>query len=258
MSPGETPVFSKSWLVSIGAFCLLSVPALSAQAQKLTLQSATQPSEYTRQWAKAAEVAHVRLAQLEQRYPQTEAVWRSSQAGPEVVTGLQVAVPGAKTDTERAVAFLRSYEGLLGVGSDELQPIAGERMKGQSIVRFTQQARVPGGFLPVYNRMVVVALDDKSEVISVTSDAAPLPAFVVGSLTVAQARQAALAHLKVQGPGRTDLSQLPALPAIFLMPAQARHVIAVEVTVTPRVDRRVVLVDAVNGQILRTETRQLH
>lgn len=197
--------------------------------------------------------------QLRLRYPEVQATWRSGQAGPEVVTGLRVEIPGVASPERTADAFLQQNADLVGIAARDLRHMAVSRSRDRVVVRYSQQAHTAAGVLPVFDRYVAVTLDAQGRILALTSDAMAVPLLPIGRVTEAQARETAIrTALELRREDPLPVVQTSAMQGLLVEAPRSRHVWAIDVTVKPLVDRRLLYVDAVSGGVLHSQSRVLH
>jgi hypothetical protein len=196
---------------------------------------------------------------LQTRFPDADVSWRDGQAGPEVVTGLHIQIPGATTPQQAAETFLREHQDLLGIPARDLKPMGQSRSRDRVVVRFSQQVQTAVGVLPVLDRYVTVTLDAQGRILTLASDAMPVRPFTLGRVAEPEARTAAVrAALGLHPDQPLPVVQTVQGQVVVAHPGRALHAWAVDVTVTPRVDRRLVLVDAVTGLVVHQQSVVLH
>ncbi len=199
------------------------------------------------------------VEQLRIRNPDLQASWRPGQAGPEVVTGLRIEIPGVTTPERAADTFLQQNPNLLGIAASDLRHMTVSRSRDRVVVRYSQQAQTATGPLPVLNRYVAVTLDAQGRILALTSDAMPVHPLTIGRVPEAQARVTAIrSALQLGREDPLPVVQVAAMQGIFVQAHRSAHVWAVDVTVTPRVDRRLLFVDAVSGAVVHSQSLVLH
>jgi hypothetical protein len=196
-------------------------------------------------WRDLRTAAEQRVAQLKQRYPEVDASWRPSLPGPELVTGLDVLMPGESTPEGRARAFLSSQPDLLGIDVGLLHRVDETRAKDRVIVHFAQWAQTPAGPRPVLDRLVAVTMDTRGHILTLASDALPTAEMPPATLSAAEAQ--AVVVREVLANKRPP--KLPAVLAVWAEPGRGRLVWVLDAGL-----QRVV-VDAVTGAIAARQSR---
>lgn len=207
----------------------------------------------------ARTLAQQAFATLQARYPDADASWKSGQAGPEVVTGLQVDVPGARTPEARARGFLASCPGLLGIGDADLRFTGVSQSRAQVVAQFVQTAATPAGRVPVLDRHVAVTMDASGRVVVLASDAVAIGAIAAGKITAAQAQATVLREVDGVRVGSVVTDRpVQSAQVVVAFGNRAYLAWAVDVTVTPRIDRRLFVVDAATGRVMSQKSLVQH
>lgn len=256
MKPAVNPAFAL-------ARRLLPVVAVALPLAPLVVASPAQAEHAAAVPERAVDPLRVQAVrefeQLQARYPGADASWKDGQAGPEVVTGLRVQVPGATSPQQAAETFLREHADLLGIPAKDLKPLGQSRLTDRVVVRFSQQVQTAAGVLPVLDRYVTVTLDAQGTILTLASDAMPVRRFALGHTTEADARTAAIrAALELKPQQPLPVVQTAQAQVVVAHPGKSLHAWAIQVTVTPRVDRRLLLVDAVTGQVVHQQSLVQH
>jgi hypothetical protein len=236
-------VFSRilTALLLTAAVPLAAVPAWALPAQELnTLQ----------------QVAKRQAVELQRRYPTAELSWSEQMLGPNVITGLQLDVPG-DTVERKALQFIKQNEGLWGIHGDNLRLWHTTRSRDRSSVRLNLSVPTSAGELLVLDRVVVVTFDGAGRLITVTSDLVPLGAVQVGSVGEEQARQLA-AHAVFGGRENQSASTGSARLAVVASLQATQVVWAVDVVASRVTERFAVLVDGQTGAIVSKRSVAIH
>jgi hypothetical protein len=175
-------------------------------------------------------------------------------AVPGLLARFQVPVEGDSLEA-RAREFLHRRAGKLGLvnaGDEELAVRAVRQGRAVDVVRFRQMA---GGH-PVYRGEIAVSFNRNGEVIYVTSDLRPILELedALPQVEAAAARSVAIAHLGIGGHLNLDRSTLVVFPGVER--ARLAWWIHLVPFAAPHGDWHV-LVDAVSGEILRSENMAL-
>ena len=199
------------------------------------------------------------FAALHRESPRADATWDADKPGAALVTGLSTPTI-AGTPRQRAEAFLQAHADLLAVAATELRYVDQKQTRNRTVARFTQLCPIGLGGLPVYNRFVTVAMDNDGRVLTISSDVLPVAPFQRGTLTEAQARDAAVrAVFGTRPEDKTPVAQVSQAHATVLATAgKSVHAFVVEVVRTPLQDVRLVLVDARDGHLLEQHNTVLH
>jgi hypothetical protein len=196
----------------------------------------------------------VGFAALEATSPGAKVSWQGGdQKIAKMVTRLRVPTTGSSDDA-RAMSFLSTWGPALGLDGVEYAFV---RVIGMNGLRAVHLQQVHQG-LPVYQRYVVVTLDDAGEVRSLSSDAMPLRS--VDGMEISESVAKAAASAAVYH-GR--------LPEGVMAPMSARQVVVadsasavtawhVQVAALPMMTPVDVLVDGRDGRVLLVRDSVVH
>ena len=195
-------------------------------------------------------VAEGAVKQWQKRYPKADAHWVAGQPGANIVTGLALKTPG-KSLRARAEAFLQQARWAVGVPAEQLRFTEMSRSQHRVVARFQQ---VFGG-RRVLDRLVAVRMQQDGTVLGFVSDAMP-----VANVSRAEVPMSAAQHIAATwiGARQLDSSSLPAEGQVMAHPSGSRPVWVVHVIAVPMRAHYEVLIDAVDGTVLRARNLILH
>ncbi len=216
--------------VLIACVCLLAT-CLSAEAA---------PKTQARHDAVAA------VRNLQARYPRVRALWRGHQAGPHLVTGLQIRLKGSNASS-RAVDFVTSHRRLLGgLPHTDLQVTKVSRSAAREVVIFHQSYRG----LVVFDRSLALTLTKTGVALRLSSDLTPITNDVVFRVSKAEAT----ALINKAHPS----SRLDGQPMRGLWPQGEVARPVWRFFLTSRAGPLQVELDAETGKIIRITSRLVH